>query len=129
VLAIFSEEAQEKYIPGSTEAAKNKSMILEFRVADIDQEYRRLQSFVKTWVEPPTTQPWGTRSIYFRDRVAEQAPKRHCPSESGLLGTRPQTNEAGKTKNLPSFFSFFSLRSVAVLLDCFGVSFPLAVER
>jgi catechol 2,3-dioxygenase-like lactoylglutathione lyase family enzyme len=67
VLAIFSEEAQEKYIPGSTEAAQNKSMILEFRVGDADQEYRRLQSFVKTWVKPPITQPWGTRSIYFRD--------------------------------------------------------------
>lgn len=25
------------------------------------------QSAVKTWVKPPTTQPWGTRSIYFRD--------------------------------------------------------------
>jgi catechol 2,3-dioxygenase-like lactoylglutathione lyase family enzyme len=67
VLAIFSEEAQEKYIPGSTEAARNKSMVLQFRVADVDQEYRRLQSLVKTWVKPPTTQPWGIRSIYFRD--------------------------------------------------------------
>jgi uncharacterized glyoxalase superfamily protein PhnB len=67
VLAIFSAEAQEKYIPGSAEAAKNKSVILEFRVADADHEYRRLQSLVKTWVKPPTTQPWGTRSIYFRD--------------------------------------------------------------
>jgi catechol 2,3-dioxygenase-like lactoylglutathione lyase family enzyme len=67
VLAIFSAEAQEKYIPGSAEAAKNKSVILEFRVADADHEYRRLQSLVKTWVKPPTTQPWGIRSIYFRD--------------------------------------------------------------
>jgi catechol 2,3-dioxygenase-like lactoylglutathione lyase family enzyme len=67
LLAIFSAEAQEKYIPGSAEAAKNKSMILEFRVANVDQEYGRLQSLVKTWVKPPTTQPWGTRSIYFRD--------------------------------------------------------------
>jgi uncharacterized glyoxalase superfamily protein PhnB len=67
VLAIFSEEAQERYIPGSTKAAKNKSIVLEFRVADVDQQYRRLQSAVKTWVKPPTTQPWGTRSIYFRD--------------------------------------------------------------
>jgi uncharacterized glyoxalase superfamily protein PhnB len=67
VLAIFSAEAQEKYIPGSAEAAKNKGVILEFRVADVDQEYRRLQSLVKTWVKPPTTQPWGTRSIHFRD--------------------------------------------------------------
>jgi hypothetical protein len=40
LLAIFSEEAQEKYIPGSTEAAKNKSMVLEFRVADVDQEIK-----------------------------------------------------------------------------------------
>ncbi len=67
VLAVFSAEAQKKYIPGSTEVAKNRSVILEFRVNDVDQEYRRLQSLVKTWVKPPTTQPWGTRSIYFRD--------------------------------------------------------------
>jgi uncharacterized glyoxalase superfamily protein PhnB len=67
VLAIFSEKAQEKYIPGASEAAKNRSIILEFKVADVDQEYQRLQSLVKTWVKPPSTQPWGTRSIYFRD--------------------------------------------------------------
>ncbi|MGA2535144.1 MAG: VOC family protein [Terracidiphilus sp.] len=67
VLAIFSSEAQEKYIPGSAEAAKNRSMILEFEVADVDGQYRRLGNLVKVWVKPPTTQPWGTRSIYFRD--------------------------------------------------------------
>jgi catechol 2,3-dioxygenase-like lactoylglutathione lyase family enzyme len=67
LLAIFSAEAQEDYIPGSTEAAQNKSVILEFKVADVNQEYGRLQNLVKVWVKPPTTQPWGTRSIYFRD--------------------------------------------------------------
>lgn len=67
VLAIFSAEAQEKYIPGSAEAAKNRSVILEFNVGDTDQEYRRLQNAVKVWVKPPTTQPWGTRSFCFRD--------------------------------------------------------------
>jgi uncharacterized glyoxalase superfamily protein PhnB len=67
VLAIFSTEAQERYIPGAATAANNKSIILEFRVADVDGEYRRLQDVVKIWVKPPTTQPWGTRSIYFRD--------------------------------------------------------------
>lgn len=67
VLAIFSAEAQERYIPGSAMAANNKSVVLEFRVADVDGEYRRLQDVVKIWVKPPTTQPWGTRSIYFRD--------------------------------------------------------------
>jgi len=67
VLAIFSAAAQEKYIPGSAEPASNKSVILEFQVDDVDKEYARLQTLVKTWVKPPTTQPWGTRSIYFRD--------------------------------------------------------------
>jgi uncharacterized glyoxalase superfamily protein PhnB len=67
VLAIFLADAQEKYIPGSTESARNRSVILEFRVSDVDQEYQRLQGLVKVWVKPPTTQPWGTRSTYFRD--------------------------------------------------------------
>ena len=67
VLAIFSADAQEKYIPGSADAGKNRGMILEFRVDNVDEEYRRLDSLVKVWVKPPTTQPWGTRSVYFRD--------------------------------------------------------------
>jgi uncharacterized glyoxalase superfamily protein PhnB len=67
VLAIFSAEAQERYIPGSAQGAKNRSVVLEFKVADVDQQYRRLQGVVKTWVKPPATTPWGTRSTYFRD--------------------------------------------------------------
>ena len=67
VLAIFSLRAQEKYIPGSTAGAKNGSMVLEFKVVNVDAEYKRLQSLVKTWIKPPTTQPWGSRSVYFRD--------------------------------------------------------------
>ena len=67
VLAIFSSEAQEKYIPHSTEPGINKSVILEFEVADVDKEFARLQGMVKDWVKPPTNQPWGTRSFYFRD--------------------------------------------------------------
>jgi catechol 2,3-dioxygenase-like lactoylglutathione lyase family enzyme len=27
----------------------------------------KLQALVKIWVRQPTTQPWGTRSVYFRD--------------------------------------------------------------
>jgi catechol 2,3-dioxygenase-like lactoylglutathione lyase family enzyme len=67
VLAIFSAEAQEKYIPGSSEAASNRSAILQFKVADVDHEYVRLQPLITIWVKKPTTQPWGTRSVYFRD--------------------------------------------------------------
>ena len=67
VLAIFSAQAQDRYIPGSAIAGNNKGVVLEFEVADVDREFRRLHSLVKVWVKPPTTQPWGTRSFYFRD--------------------------------------------------------------
>jgi catechol 2,3-dioxygenase-like lactoylglutathione lyase family enzyme len=67
ILAIFAAQAQERYIPGSAKAGQNSSAILEFRVGDVDAQYAALRDFVKTWVKPPTNQPWGTRSIYFRD--------------------------------------------------------------
>lgn len=67
VLAIFTAEAQELYIPGSALPANNRSAILEFKVANVDEEFVRLHKFVKDWVKPPTNQPWGTRSFYFRD--------------------------------------------------------------
>jgi hypothetical protein len=38
VLAIFSAQAQDRYIPGSTAAAHNRSVVLELRVADVDGE-------------------------------------------------------------------------------------------
>ncbi len=66
-LALFSADAQEKYIPGSTTPGQNHSAILQFRVDNVDEEYVRLHDSVKQWVKPPTTQPWGTRSTYFRD--------------------------------------------------------------
>ena len=66
-LALFAATAQEKYIPGSAPAGQNRSSIVEFRVGNVDKEYARLRPLVKLWVKGPTTQPWGTRSIYFRD--------------------------------------------------------------
>jgi len=38
VLALFSYAAQEKYIPDSSQGAANHSLVLEFRVTDVDQE-------------------------------------------------------------------------------------------
>jgi len=37
-MTIFSAAAQEKYIPGSAEPARNRSVILEFKVADVDAD-------------------------------------------------------------------------------------------
>jgi catechol 2,3-dioxygenase-like lactoylglutathione lyase family enzyme len=66
-LALFSTAAQEKYIRGAATGGGNRGVILEFRVSNVDGEYARLQGLVNVWVKGPTTQPWGTRSIYFRD--------------------------------------------------------------
>ncbi|GAB4043995.1 VOC family protein [Spirosoma litoris] len=49
-------------------AAQNHSIIIEFRVDDVDAEYDRLATFIgDSIVQPPTTMPWGNRSLLFRD--------------------------------------------------------------
>ena len=42
-------------------------VILDFAVADIDAEYERIDALGVEWVMPATTQPWGVRSMLFRD--------------------------------------------------------------
>lgn len=49
------------------EAGKNRSVILEFLVEDVDKEFLRLQGQVTTFVQEPTTMPWGNRSLLFHD--------------------------------------------------------------
>src|SRR6266516_4119735 len=41
--------------------------VLDFLVADVDAEYERIAALGVQWVMPPTTQPWGNRSMIFRD--------------------------------------------------------------
>jgi catechol 2,3-dioxygenase-like lactoylglutathione lyase family enzyme len=49
-------------------AAANRSAIIEFRVADVDADYQRLAPLLAhAMVQPPTTLPWGNRSLLFRD--------------------------------------------------------------
>ena len=48
--------------------AANRTAIIEFRVADVDDEYRRLGEILDSaLVQAPTTMPWGNRSLLFRD--------------------------------------------------------------
>ncbi|NML38548.1 VOC family protein [Chitinophaga sp. G-6-1-13] len=50
------------------EAAANRSVIIEFRVEDVDECYETLAGFLdKVVVQKPTTMPWGNRSLLFRD--------------------------------------------------------------
>ncbi len=69
IFSLWSQEGAEKIAPGAMVAGANRSILLEFEVADVDQEYQRLKQQLPDlqWVMPPTTFPWGHRTIYFRD--------------------------------------------------------------
>ncbi|MEV6911546.1 VOC family protein [Amycolatopsis sp. NPDC051071] len=43
------------------------TVIFEFLVDDVDKEYERLSDLAAEIVQPPTTMPWGNRSLLFRD--------------------------------------------------------------
>ncbi|MNL65027.1 Glyoxalase-like domain protein [compost metagenome] len=48
--------------------ASNRSVILEFRVDNVDAHYDRLAAYLgEALVQEPTTMPWGNRSLLFRD--------------------------------------------------------------
>ena len=42
-------------------------MILDFMASDADTEYRRIEALGVDWVLRPATQPWGSRSMIFKD--------------------------------------------------------------
>jgi predicted enzyme related to lactoylglutathione lyase len=42
-------------------------IILDFMAGDADAEYARIAALGVAWVMLPTTQPWGNRSMIFRD--------------------------------------------------------------
>jgi len=66
-VSFFHADAMERLSPGATSAGANRSVILEFHVADAGAEYGRLDGLGVRWVKGPTTQPWGNRSIYVAD--------------------------------------------------------------
>lgn len=60
-LALFGGDA-------IAEGAANRSAIIEFRVEDVDAAHARLASGTDVAVvQPPTTMPWGNRSLLLRD--------------------------------------------------------------
>ncbi len=66
-LAIGHSQTAQLFGASSIVAAANHSVIIEFRVDDVEAEYVRLKSYVDDWVQEPTTMPWGNRSMLFRD--------------------------------------------------------------
>lgn len=68
-LAIGSTQTMALFSAGAAVPASNRTAILEFLVADVDEEYERLMGLavVPEFVQEPTTMPWGNRSLLFRD--------------------------------------------------------------
>ncbi len=66
-LAISSQRTIDQHSAGVTMPAANRSVILDFEVDNVDAERARLGKLIGKFVLEPTTQPWGNRSMLFRD--------------------------------------------------------------
>jgi predicted enzyme related to lactoylglutathione lyase len=67
-LAIGSTRTLQLFGGDVARPADNHTAIIEFRVDDVDAEYRRLEGVIGgRLVQAPTTMPWGNRSLLFRD--------------------------------------------------------------
>ncbi len=42
-------------------------LVMDIAVDQIDREFERIRELGVEWVQPPTNQPWGARSMVFRD--------------------------------------------------------------
>lgn len=85
VIAIGSAETVALFKEGSAQPALNRSVILEFRVEDVDAEFNRLKEHVEV-VHPPKDLPWGNRTAQFRD------------PEGTLISLYTPVTEAAKTR-------------------------------
>lgn len=65
--AISSQQKMDEHGAGATSPAANRSVVLDFEVADVDKERGRIASIVHQFVLDPKNQPWGNRSMLFRD--------------------------------------------------------------
>jgi predicted enzyme related to lactoylglutathione lyase len=66
-LAIGSTRTLAAFGGEVAQSASNKSIIIEFRVEDVDAEYENIKTITSDIVQRPTTMPWGNRSLLFRD--------------------------------------------------------------
>jgi catechol 2,3-dioxygenase-like lactoylglutathione lyase family enzyme len=66
-LSLFSSDGMEQMAPGSMAQAGVGRYTLEIEVDDVDAEFDRLSTLGCVIVKPPTTQPWGRRSVWVRD--------------------------------------------------------------
>ncbi|MGN6617797.1 MAG: VOC family protein [Ilyomonas sp.] len=66
-LAIGSTRTLAFFGEGVAQPAANKTVIIEFLVENVDNDYERVKDLTSEIVQKPTTMPWGNRSLLFRD--------------------------------------------------------------
>jgi predicted enzyme related to lactoylglutathione lyase len=66
-LVLFARQDLGEMAPNLVSEAAASHWFLEFEVHDVDAEYVKLLEQYVDIVKPPTTQPWGIRSVWFRD--------------------------------------------------------------
>lgn len=66
-ISIFSKTGMENMVEGSTKNTGNSSSVLMFEVEDTDAEYERLKEMNIEFIMLPTTYPWGSRALWFKD--------------------------------------------------------------
>ncbi len=66
-LAIGSTRTLTFFGEGVAQSETNKSIIIEFLVENVDDEYERIKNLTNEIVQKPITMPWGNRSLLFRD--------------------------------------------------------------
>jgi predicted enzyme related to lactoylglutathione lyase len=65
--SISSIQIVEAMAPGLKVDPRSGNCFLEFEVEDVDREYELLLALQVKVIKPPTTQPWGLRSVWFCD--------------------------------------------------------------
>lgn len=66
-VALGSTRTVALFAADAARPADNRSVILEFRVGDLDELRARLSDRADSVVQEPTTMPWGNRSLLIRD--------------------------------------------------------------
>ena len=95
-LAICSKRSADIFGGGAAVPAANRSVILDFEVKDVDKERTRLRDLVTEFVLEPTNQPWGNRSMIFRD------PDGNLINFYTIINDTPRSCSCGaKSSNLP----------------------------
>jgi predicted enzyme related to lactoylglutathione lyase len=63
----FTEYPASGGLPAECSGGRHDDIVLDFLVEDVDAEHPRIAALGADVVMPPTTQPWGSRSMIFRD--------------------------------------------------------------